>query len=223
MVSDSSAERMTDRLESRLRDGEEDVLADLFLHYRTRLLRMIDFRIDHRLRGRLDPSDVVQEAFLAASQRLQSFRDRPGMSFYVWLREVTLQRMFDVHRRHLLTQKRNAGQEVSLHAWSRDNSSASLAHRLAARMTTPSQCAMQEELAARLRDSLGAMQPIDREVLALRHFEELTNDEVAELLDLSKAAASNRYVRALSRLKQILESVPGFFDALDDTRPTRSE
>lgn len=208
--SDSSA----DVLVGRLRNGEEQVLAELFSYYRHRLRRMVDFRLDGRLRGRVDPSDVLQEAYLAAAQRVEHFAKKPALPFFVWLREVTVQRLIDVHRRHLEAQKRDAGQEVSLRSLSH-NTSISLAQQLVAHLNSPSEVMLRIERMEQLRDALESMEAIDREVLALRHFEELTNDETAEILNLKKAAASNRYVRALERLKQILQGVPGFFDDIE--------
>lgn len=208
-----------DELVARLQDGDEQALAELFSMHRERLRRMVDFRMDRRLQGRVDASDIVQEAYIDAAQRVHHYTKKPEMSFFVWLRQITTQRLIDVHRRHLDAQMRDARQEVSIHRGElAATTSASIAAELMGQFVSPSQLAMRAELLDQLEDALESMDPIDREVLALRHFEELTNNEVAQVLDITKSAASNRYVRALGRLKSVLEEIPGFFDEEDSER-----
>jgi RNA polymerase sigma-70 factor (ECF subfamily) len=197
----------------RLKEGDQAALAELFSIYRSRLGRMLELRMDKRLGGRVSASDVLQETYIDALKRVPHYLAKPEMPFFVWLRWVANQRLIDVHRRHLGAQMRDAGQEQSLgpgpltHA-----SAASMAGQLAAHLASPSQAAAQAELSAMIEKALEGMDPIDREVLAMRHFEELSNNEVAQILGIAKAAASNRYVRALKRLKEALAKVPGFFD-----------
>jgi RNA polymerase sigma-70 factor (ECF subfamily) len=198
------------QLVQRLREGETEALARVFSLYRDKLWRMVNFRLDRRLLGRVDADDVLQEAYLAAAQRLDHFRKESDMSILVWLRLIVGQTLTDVHRRHLGARMRDARQEVSLRAAGGQATSMSLAAHLLGHLTSPSQAAMREEMARRLEHALDQMDAIDREVLALRHFEELTNNEVAEVLGLQKSAASNRYIRALTRLKGILAATPGF-------------
>jgi RNA polymerase sigma-70 factor (ECF subfamily) len=156
---------------------------------------------------------VLQEAYLDLAKRAPEFLARPTMPFFLWLRMLTGQRLLAIHRRHLRAKMRDAGQEIALHHGAMPQaSSASLAAQLLGRLTSPSQAAIRAELQLRLQTALNGLDPIDREVLVLRHFEELTNGETAQVLDLQPAAASNRYVRALKRLRSILEGVPGFFD-----------
>jgi RNA polymerase sigma-70 factor (ECF subfamily) len=129
---------------------------------------------------------------------------------FLWLRLITGQRLSALHRRHLGAQKRNAGQEIALHRSPMPQAtSVSLAEMLLGRLTSPTQAAQRAEVRILLQEALNGMDPIDREVLTLRHFEELTNAEVAQVLGLTKTAASNRYIRALERLREILASVPG--------------
>ena len=196
----------------RLREGDEEAFVDLFARYRGRLKQMLEYRMDHRLRGREDASDVLQEAYIDARMRLPHFMKKPQLSFYIWLRQVTTQRLIDVHRRHLNAEMRDVKQEVSIHRPLATATSMSMASLLVAHWASPSQAAMRDELIAMVESALEKMDPIDREILALRHFEELRNGEVAEVLGLKEAAASNRYVRALSRLRDALEHIPGFFD-----------
>ena len=179
--------------------------------HRGRLRRMVALRMDERLRGRVDPSDVIQEAFLEATARQQDYdRDPDPMPPFLWLRFLALQRLQIAHRQHLGTQARDAGREVSLHGGAAPAaSSAALAAQLLGRDTRPSVAAIRAERQRRLQEALNAMDPVDREVLVLRHFEELTNAEVARELGLQESAASKRYIRALRKLKEILAALPG--------------
>ena len=191
--------------------GGEQALAAAFSRYSERLEKMVRFRLDQRLWGRVDPADVLQEAYLEISRRLNEYLGDPVVPVFVWLRRMTEQMLVNLHRRHLGAQIRDASLEVSLQRGRGSiGTSFSLAARLVADLTSPSQAAMREEMLTELREAFDEMDPIDREVLALRHFEELSNNEVAEILGLQKAAASNRYVRALSRLKSILSRMPSF-------------
>jgi RNA polymerase sigma-70 factor (ECF subfamily) len=209
---DDSAE-LQEQLQ-RLAAGDQQALAELFACYRDRLRRMVQLRLDRRLQGRVDASDVLQEAYLDAAQRAAEYAARPTMPPFLWLRLLTGQRLLLVHRRHLGTKMRDAGQEVSLYRGPLPQaSSASLAQQLLGRMTSPSLAAVRAEIQLKLQEALNGMDPLDREVLVLRHFEELSNGETAAVLGLQKSAASNRYIRALKRLKDVLSTTPGFFDA----------
>ncbi len=196
-----------------LRTEGEQALATIFSRYEERLERMIRFRMNRKLWGRVDPSDVLQEAYFESARRLPNYLRHAAVPVFVWLHGMTGQTLVDVHRRHLGTQSRDAGREVAMRrSGGPMATSTCLAARLVADLTSPSHAAMRDEMYNELRDSLDQMDPIDREVLVLRHFEELTNKEVAEVLGLQKAAASNRYVRALKRLKSILSTTPSFRD-----------
>ena len=190
-----------------LRSGDSDQLAEVFSRYQDRLQRMIRFRLDRRLYGRIDSADVLQEVWLDASKRVAEYAASPAVPFYVWLRQIAWQTIIDLHRRHLGAQKRSVANEVAI-GGGREDTSLSIAARLAGNLTSPSQAAMRDERMLQLRQALEDMDEIDREVLALRHFEELGNNEVAEILGLQKTAASNRYIRALKRLKEVLEQFP---------------
>jgi RNA polymerase sigma-70 factor (ECF subfamily) len=173
----------------------------------------VRFRLDRRLHGRVDPDDILQEAYLAAAQRVEHFLENQSMSLFVWLRLVVSQTLIDVQRRHLGAQMRDAGREVCIHAGhGRHATSVSLAGYLVGHLTSPSRAAMRAEMSDRLEAALETMDPIDREVLALRHFEELSNCEVAEVLGIQQKAASIRYVRAIKRLGEILSRLSGFAD-----------
>jgi RNA polymerase sigma-70 factor (ECF subfamily) len=194
--------------------GDQQALADLFARYRERLKRMVRLRLDRRLQGRLDASDVLQEAYLDVARRAPEYAANPALPFFLWLRLLTGQRLLALHRQHLGAKMRDAGQEVSLYRGALPQaSSVSLAAHLLGRLTSPSLAAVRAEMQLKLQEALNGMEPLDREVLTLRHFEELSNGETAAVLGIQKAAASNRYVRALRRLKEVLSEMPGFFDA----------
>jgi RNA polymerase sigma-70 factor (ECF subfamily) len=201
----------TEDLLVRAAHGDREALAALWERHRKRLRQMVRLRLDRRLQGRVDPSDVLQEAYIDMAERLPEYvRDRL-FTPYLWLRLVTGQRLMQIHRRHLGTAMRDAGREVSLYRGALPQaSSISLAAQLLGRFTTASRAAIRAERQLQLQAVLNGMDPMDREILALRHFEELSNGEAAEVLGLSKTAANNRYIRALSRLRDLLESIPGF-------------
>jgi RNA polymerase sigma-70 factor (ECF subfamily) len=196
-------------LVARLQTGDQAALGELFDRHRDKLRRMVDLRLDHRLAGRVSASDVLQEAYIDALKRVEHYFSKPGQPFFGWLRLVVGQRIADVHREHLAG-KRDAGREIGMNRGGHGADSTCLAARLLGKASSPSQAAQRNETFALLEEALNQMDELDREVLALRHFEELSNTETAELLGIQPAAASKRYVRALARLKEILEGIPGF-------------
>lgn len=196
---------------NRVLRGDEQALAELFSIYRDRLWRLVNFRLHPRLQGRIDADDVLQEAWMDAVKRIDHFMHEASRSCFVWFRLIVCQTLTDIHRRHLGTQKRDATRELSLHGgWSSDDTSMSLSFQLLGHLTSPSQAAVRVELSQQLDAALETMSDLDREVLALRHFEELSNGETAQVLSISEQAASLRYVRALKRLKHVLACIPGF-------------
>jgi RNA polymerase sigma-70 factor, ECF subfamily len=197
--------------------GDERALAELFARYRKRLRQMIRLRLDRRLQGRIDPSDVLQDAYIDVVAQLPGYLARPEMPFFLWLRLVAGQRLLRVHRQHLGAAMRDAGREVSLYKGALPQaSSVSLAAQLLGRFTTASQAAVRAERQLQLQEALDSMDETDREIIAMRHFEELSNGETAAVLGLTKAAASNRHVRAMVRLQALLEDIPGFVDRLPE-------
>ncbi|MCI0742213.1 MAG: sigma-70 family RNA polymerase sigma factor [Gemmataceae bacterium] len=185
--------------------GDSRCLAALFTRYRSQLNRMVKLRLDPRAQGRVDASDVIQEAFLEVSKKLSDYLREPKLPFYLWLRLLTGQKLALAHRQHLNVKARDAGREISLHRGAyAAPSSAALAAKLMGKLTTPSQAAVKAELQSRVQEALNSMDAIDREVLTLRHFEQLSNSEIALLLGIKETTACNRYVRALERLRSIL-------------------
>ena len=192
-----------------LRRGGEQALAGI-LSTNSERLRIVGLRLNPRLAGRLDAADVVQEAFLEASKRLPRFVHEPRVPVFIWLRGVVLDTLVDLHRRHLGTGMRDAGREVSLQAAAApEASSLSLVACLIGDLTSPSQAAVREETARKIDEVLEGLDPLDREVLILRHFEQLTNSEVASVLGVKKAAASRRYTRAVTRFREVVETLSG--------------
>jgi RNA polymerase sigma-70 factor, ECF subfamily len=182
---------------------------ELFAMHRDRLRRMVHLRIDHRLQGRIDASDVLQEAFLEYARALPAYVHRPEAPFYLWLRFLTGRKLHALHRQHLGTRMRDAGRELPLHAGAMpEASSVCLAAELLGDFTTPSQAVARSELRLQMEKALAEMEVLDREVLALRHYEQLSNQETAHVLGISEAAASVRFMRALRRLKEILQRWP---------------
>jgi RNA polymerase sigma-70 factor (ECF subfamily) len=197
---------------SPVQPGSEE-LAESFARHREQLWRMVYLRLDRRLQARVDPSDVLQDAFLEATARHGEYRAKPTMPLFLWLRFLVGQRLLLVHRQHLGVKARDAGRDVSLYQGALpEATSESLAAHLLGHLTSPSQAAARAELQLRLQQVLNGMETIDREVLALRHFEQLSNKETAHVLGIQERAASNRYVRALRRLKEVLSATPGFYE-----------
>jgi RNA polymerase sigma-70 factor (ECF subfamily) len=194
----------------RARAGDREALNALFALHRARLCRMVEMRLDSRLQSRLDASDVVQEAYVEVTTRLEEYLSDPKLPLFLWLRLVVGERLVRLHRQHLGTQMRDAGREVSLYRGALPAaSSAALAAQLLGRHTSPTQAVVRAERILRVQEALNALDPLDREVLSLRHFEELTAGETAQVLGIEEAAAAKRYFRALKRLKETLAAMPG--------------
>jgi RNA polymerase sigma-70 factor (ECF subfamily) len=190
--------------------GDQQAWAALLTTHRARLRRMVALRLDRRLRGRVDPSDVIQEAYVHATSGLAGYAARAEMPFFLWLRWLVAMKLNELHRKHLACRVRDAKLEVSLEQTAMPRaSSAALAAHLLGRLTKASEVAVRQERKARIQEAIESMDEVDREILVLRHFEELSNAETAQALGLQVSAASKRYIRALKKLKAILRSMPG--------------
>jgi RNA polymerase sigma-70 factor (ECF subfamily) len=183
-----------------LRLGEPRALAALFEYYAPRLRNMVRLRMGPSLRHRLDVSDVLQEAYLDAARKVGGYVREPKVVFYVWLRGVVEERLMILQRRHLGAKCRAVTREMPLPA----ESSALLARQLLARGSTPSQKLIKQELQRRVQQALSELDADDREVILLRHFEGMSNMEVAQALGIGQSGSTMRYGRALRRLKEIL-------------------
>lgn len=194
------------------KNGDENAMADLFHHYKRQLRSMIAFRMDRKLKGRVDPSDILQDAFMDLAKKLPDF-DSKGMSFFVWLRLVVSERLLLAHQHHLKVQKRDAAKEVRLATGRNGNGNASsmiLAEHLLGKFSSVAGHAIRAEQRIRLKSLLDQMDEMDREVIALRIFERLSNSEAAEVLGLTKQTTSKRFYRAIERLRETVLEIPGF-------------
>ncbi len=183
--------------------GDQSAIGELLEEYRPRLARMIGVRMDPTLRGRVDASDVIQEAYVEVAERLPRYLESRDMPFFLWVRFLTGQKLLQIHRRHVEAGMRDVRCEMSLQQGGiAGASSMTLASAILDGGATPSQVAMREEERASLVQALGELSEVDREILAMRHFERLSLAETAELLGISESAASRRHVKALGRLQQ---------------------
>lgn len=197
----------------RAAEGDEAAQNELFSAHRDRLQRMIRLRLDRRVQGRLDSSDILQEAYIDVFRNLPRYVEAPQTSFFIWLRNVVGLKLAEVHRRHLTTEKRDARRDISIYRGALPAiNSISLAAQLLGQLTSPSQGVVKTEMRVRLQEVLDGLDDLDREVIALRHFEQLNSQEVADVLEMSKSGASSRYIRALQRLKDELSKYSEFSD-----------
>ncbi len=190
----------TGKLLGEVRSGDPGALGRLLERHRPFLERFVELRLDARLRARLDPADVVQDAQLQAVRRLPGYLGRPVLPFRLWLRQLAVDRLANLRRDHAGAARRSVEREVALP----DGSAAELARQLLAPGSSPSQHLDRQELARQVREAMAQLPEADREVLLLRHFEGLSNPEVATLLGLSPGAVSKRYGRAVLRLHELL-------------------
>lgn len=210
---DSSGSNTSQLLELNAWAGDQAALAELFSCFRPRLRRIVDARLDNRLKGRVDPSDVLQEAFIELARKLPKVRrklddDHATMSMFVWMRMVTAERVLVTHRQHLEAGGRDVRRETRQHRTAA--SSIYLAEHLLAVFGSAENRLMRQEMFSTLQQTLESMESVDHEIITMRCFEELTNREAAEALGISQTGASSRFVRAMTRLKKQLEEIPGF-------------
>lgn len=184
--------------------GSLEELTEFFESIRPRLEKIVRFRIDPAFQARIDPADVLQEAFLQIAKRHQELVQTQQVHPLVWIRQRVLQTLWDMQRTHG-RDKRSVHRELAMPLAGSNTTSIIMARWLADDRTSPSQAMIQDEEQHRLQRALESMNEIDREILAMRHFEYLTNLQTAQALGISPTAASNRYVRAASRLAEILQ------------------
>ena len=199
----------TQQLLTQAKNGDADAVDRLLAKHREPIRRMIDLRLDPAIVQRLDASDVVQEVLIEANRRLQDYLKAPAMPFHLWLRHIAKDHIIDAHRRHHQAQKRGVDREQPMHrpGWS-ERSSLDLAGQLIDQDLTPASAAIQEEMQRRLREAIGQLDEDDREVILMRHYEMLANQEVAESLGLTEAAASMRYLRRGAQARDLLAPPP---------------
>ncbi len=190
----------TECLLRRIRGGDAEAADELFERHRPYLRRLMELRLDPKLRPRVDASDIVQDAHLEALRRLKEYLERPALPFRLWLRQIAYDRLLMAHRRHTEAARRTVERDVPLP----DRSSLMLARQLFAAGPSPSQRLRQHEFALRVHQSIDQLPEADREVLVLRQLEGLSNQETAQVLQIDPATASRRYGRAVIRLRDLL-------------------
>jgi RNA polymerase sigma-70 factor (ECF subfamily) len=201
----TSEESGTTALIERAARGDERARHQLLEGHRARLRRMVALRLDRRVAARVDPSDVVQEALLDAARNLDDYLRQPPLPFYPWLRQFAWERLIDEHRKHLHARRRSVALEAVPPSSVLDQSATLVTARLLAGGTSPSWCMIRDELRHRVRASLAAMLPHDREVIVLRYLEQLSLAEIAATLGISEGAVKSRHMRALLRLRALLD------------------
>jgi RNA polymerase sigma-70 factor (ECF subfamily) len=194
----------TDELVEQARGGDREARQQLLVRHRHRLRQMVALRMDRRLRARVDPSDVVQEALADAAQELSDYLRQRPLPFYPWLRQLAWERLIELHRRHLHAQKRSVRREDPEFLALPEESAVQLAQRLLAPGSTPSERLVRDELRGRVQAALAQLSPRDREVLVLRHLEQLSTQDTAAVLGITLGAVKTRHLRALERLRGLL-------------------
>lgn len=195
----------TQELLADARAGEPAAVNQLLDRHRQALRRMVDLRMDRALRQRVDASDIVQDVLIEANRRLADYLSDPRMPFQLWLRHIAQDRLIDAHRRHRVAARRSVDREQPLEARAGlDHSAFDLAARLCDRELTPAAAATRHEMERRFQAALETLDEHDREIVLLRHFEQLSNQQTAEALGLSEPAAGMRYLRAVRRLRALL-------------------
>lgn len=195
----------TEQLLLGAKEGNADAVNRLIERHRDAVLRMVQMRLDHKIRRRVDVSDVVQDVMIDASRRLQDYIANPVMPFHLWLRHIAKDRIIDAHRRHRASQKRSVDREQGLAVpGADDHSTMDLAAHLCDGELTPAAAATQREMAQRVEAAITDLGEQDGEIIIMRHYEQLSNQEVAQALGLSEPAASMRYLRAVRRLREML-------------------
>ncbi len=195
----------TKEMLEQVRGGDDAARENLLRQHREPLRRMISLRLDPAIAARLDASDVVQEVMLEANRRLDDYLKNPAMPFPLWLRHIAKDHIIDAHRRHRLAQRRGVDREQPMvPAALAGHSSAELAAQFMDHEKTPASAAIEHEMQRRIQLAIVNLEEADREVILMRHFEQMANQEVALALGLTEAAASMRYLRAVRRLREQL-------------------
>lgn len=195
----------TQELLNNAKEGDDYAAGRLLDRHRDALRRMVEMRLDRRIQQRVDASDIVQEVMIEANRRLRKYLDDPVMPFHLWLRQMAKDRIIDAHRRHRASGKRSVDREQGMVApAAMDRSTMELAAQLCDPELTPAAAATMQELQRRFQAAIETMDENDREIVLMRHFEQLSNQDVAKSLNLSEPAASMRYLRAMRRLRKLL-------------------
>jgi len=204
-----SVSDQTDELLIAAKQGDDQAVNRLLEKHRGPVRRLVEMRLDKKVQRRVDVSDVVQEVMVEASGRLQKYLADPVMAFHLWLRQIAWDHIIDTYRRHRVSAKRNMDREQPMTVpGGNDQSTTELAIQLCDPAMTPAAAAMQHEIAKSVEAAIERLNDQDREVIIMRHYEHLSNLEIAEVLKLNPPAASMRYLRAIRRLRELLD-IPG--------------
>lgn len=196
----------TEALLASARDGDSDAVNRLLEKHRAPIRRLVELRLDRKVQRRVDISDVVQDVMIEASGRLDKYLADPAMAFHLWLRQIAWDRIIDTYRRHRVSAKRNMDREQPMSSPAGpDQSTIEFAFQLCDPGLTPAAAATQREIAVKVEQAIERMNDQDREIILMRHYEHLSNLEIAEVLELNPPAASMRYLRALRRLREMLQ------------------
>lgn len=204
----------TDELLIAAKQGDDQAVNRLLEKHRGPVRRLVEMRLDRKVQRRVDVSDVVQEVMAEASGRLQKYLADPAMAFHLWLRQIAWDHIIDTYRRHRVSAKRNMDREQPMTVpGGNDQSTVELATQLCDPGITPASAAMQREITKRVESAIERLNDQDREMIIMRHYEHLSNLEIAEVLQLNPPAASMRYLRAIRRLRELLDSEGGNGDS----------
>ena len=205
-VGESSDPQVTQVLLDRVRQGDTDAVEGLLARHRDAIRRLIAARMDRVVQSRVDASDIVQDVMIEANRRLSDYLENPVMPFRLWLRHMARDRLIDAHRRHRVAASRSVDREVSIHETGpNDGVAPAVADAMVDRELTPAAAATWEELQRRFAAAVEQLEEGDRQIVLLRHFEHLSTAEAADVLGLSKPAAGMRYLRAMRRLRSLLD------------------
>ena len=198
-------EDQTSELLVAARDGDVEAVNQLLERHRASVRRLVELRLDRKVQRRVDISDVVQDVMLEANNRLKKYLENPAMAFHLWIRQIAWDRIIDTYRRHRVSAKRNMDREQPMNAApGPDQSTMELAVQLCDPRLTPATAATQREIADKVEAAIEQLGEHDREIILMRHYEHLSNQEIAEVLQMNPPAASMRYLRALRRLRELL-------------------
>ena len=199
----------TQSLLNAARNGDAQAVNKLLEEHRGPVRRLVEMRLDRKVQQRIDVSDVVQDVLVEASGRLDRYLNDPVMAFHLWMRQIAWDRIIDTYRRHRVSAKRNMDRERPMSAMAGpDPSTVEFSAQIGDPEMTPATAAAQREIAIKVEGVIQQLNDQDREIILMRHYEHLSNHEIAELLKLNPPAASMRYLRALRRLRSLLEETP---------------
>ena len=208
---------VTAELLNNVRGGQAVAVEELMDRHRNSLRRMIQLRLDQRLMQRMDVSDVIQDVLIEANRRLSDYLKNPVIPFHLWIRQIAKDRIIDAHRRHRVSAKRSIDREQPQPGKGPfDQSTIELANQFRDQALTPAAAATQRELASQIESAVQMLRDNDREIILMRHYEQLDNQEIAQSLGLTEPAASMRYLRALKRLREIIEGMPALQKDLEE-------